>query len=78
VGDGDNNLVVLDYDSPTEMNPGNFYGHFLFGLNSNHVSHVISNGRLIVSDRKMTTVNEQEILKTSRGLANKLWVKMQE
>ena len=29
-GDADNNLVVLDYDSPTEFNSSNFLGHFLF------------------------------------------------
>jgi len=77
-GDGENNLVILDYDTPTEINQNNFLGHFLFGINSNHVSDVISNGKMIVKDRKIITVNEEEILKTSRELANKLWKKMQE
>jgi cytosine/adenosine deaminase-related metal-dependent hydrolase len=27
-GDGDNNLVILDYDSPTDINSNNFLGHF--------------------------------------------------
>ncbi len=45
VGDGDNNLVVLDYNSPTEINQNNFLGHFVFGINSNHVCDVISNGK---------------------------------
>lgn len=76
-GDGENNLVVLDYDSPTEINQNNFLGHFLFGINSNHVCNVISNGKIIVKDRKIKTVNEEEILKTSRELANKLWKKIQ-
>jgi cytosine/adenosine deaminase-related metal-dependent hydrolase len=75
-GDGDNNLVVLDYDSPTEFNKNNFYGHFLFGINSNHVKHVISDGKLIVKDRIIQTVNEEDILKESRKLSAKLWGKM--
>jgi len=75
-GDGENNLVVLDYDSPTEINASNFLGHFLFGINSNHIMHVISNGKLIVKNRKLQTVNEEEILKVSRKLASKLWDKM--
>ena len=75
-GDGDNNLVVLDYDSPTEFNSSNFLGHFIFGLNSNHIQHVISDGKLIVEDRKIINVNENEILDRSRKLSLKLWEKM--
>lgn len=77
-GDGDNNLVILDYDTPTEINQSNFLGHFIFGINSNHIAHVISKGKLIVKNRQIQTVNEEEILKTSRVLASKLWKKMQE
>lgn len=76
-GDGENNLVVLDYDSPTDFNSDNFLGHFLFGLNSNHITHVISNGKLIVKNRELTTVNEAEILEKSREISKKLWLKMQ-
>ena len=76
-GDGDNNLVVLDYNTPTDFNQNNFLGHLIFGLNSNHVCDVISNGKLIVRNRQITTVNEAEILKISRERASKLWKKMQ-
>lgn len=78
LGDGDNNLVVLDYDSPTEFNKNNFLGHFLFGINSNHITDVISDGKIIVKERKIQTVNENEILLESRKVALKLWKKMQE
>lgn len=76
-GDGENNLVILKYDSPTDFNSSNFYGHFLFGINSNHIQHVISDGKIIVKDRKITTVNEEEILIKSRELSKQLWKKMQ-
>ena len=75
-GDGENNLVILDYDSPTEFNLSNFLGHFLFGINSNHILHVISNGEIIVKNRKIVKVDEEDILKTSRKLSQKLWDKM--
>ncbi|MEI6048953.1 MAG: amidohydrolase family protein [Bacteroidota bacterium] len=77
-GDGENNLVVLDYDAPTAINKENFYGHFIFGINSNHVRDVISNGKLIVKDRQILTVNEAEILEVSKECANRLWKKMQD
>lgn len=76
IGDGDNNLVVLDYDTPTEINQNNFLGHFLFGLEAKHVQHVISQGKLIVKDKKITTVNEEEILEFSKEQGKKLWEKM--
>ncbi len=75
-GDGENNLVVLDYNPPTEINSNNFLGHFVFSIESKHVQHVISDGKLIVKDRKVTTVNEDEIMAQSRKLSLKLWDKM--
>jgi cytosine/adenosine deaminase-related metal-dependent hydrolase len=77
-GDGENNLVVLDYDTPTEFNSSNFLGHFLFGIESKHVQHVISQGRVIVKDRNVTTVNEAEILEFTKEQGKKLWGKMKE
>lgn len=75
-GDGENNLVILDYDTPTEIHQNNFTGHFVFGIDSRHVESVISNGQLIVKNRKMLTVNEDEILQFAREMGNKLWEKM--
>lgn len=75
-GDGANNLVVLDYDSPTEMNASNFLGHFIFGLREAHVKHVISDGKLIVKDRILQTVNEAEVLEFTKEQAKRLWSKL--
>ncbi len=72
-GDSDNNLIVLDYNPHTYFNEANFLSHFMFGINSNHIEHVISNGKLIVENRKLTTVDENEIMKFSKEQANRLW-----
>lgn len=77
-GDGDNNLVVLDYQPATEFNSQNFLGHFLYGLDSSHIEHVISNGKLIVENRKVTQVDESEIKENCREQSIKLWAKMQQ
>ncbi len=77
-GDSDNNLVVLDYSSPTEFNKDNFSGHFIFGLTSNNVRHVISRGRIIVKDRQITRVDENEITSESKKHAKRLWDKMKQ
>jgi cytosine/adenosine deaminase-related metal-dependent hydrolase len=75
-GDDENNLVVLDYDAPTEVTADNFLGHFVYGLDARHVETVICNGRIIVEDRCMTTVDEAEVLAYAREMGKKLWDKM--
>jgi len=77
-GDGDNNLVVLDYDPPTPFNSDNFPGHFVFGIGSGQVRDVISGGRVIVRDRQLTTVNEADVMISARKQAERLWKKMSE
>jgi len=72
-GDRSNNLVILDYRPPTPFNKTNFLGHLIFGIESHHVSHVISAGKLIVENKQLLTVNENEIMQFARACAKKLW-----
>lgn len=72
-GDGNNNLVVLDYEPPTPFNKENFLGHFIFGLRSDHVLHVISNGKLIVKNRVVQTIDEAATLEYTQYQAKRLW-----
>lgn len=75
-GDGENNLVVLDYDAPTEVTADNFLGHFVYGLDARHVESVIAQGRLILEDRRVTQVDEAEVLAFAREMGSRLWEKM--
>ena len=75
-GDGANNLVVLAYDPPTDFADYSFVGHVLFGLDSCYVESVVSQGKLIVRDRKMLTVDEREAAAFAREEADKLWDRM--
>lgn len=72
-GDGENNLVVLDYRPATNITAGNLAGHFLYGLTAKHVDSVISQGRLIVKRGRMTTVNEDKIQRFTLKQAERLW-----
>ncbi len=75
-GDSDNNLVILNYDSPTEINQNNFLGHFIFGIESKHIESVISNGNLIVNKGKLVNKKEEDILEFSKEMSKKLWSKL--
>jgi cytosine/adenosine deaminase-related metal-dependent hydrolase len=76
-GDTENNLVILDYDSPTELTRDNFLGHFVYGIDSRHVATVICQGKVIVEDRRAVTVDEAEVLAHAREMGKKLWDKME-
>lgn len=76
-GDGAANLLVLNYDSPTPFSTENFASHFIFGLESRHVQHVIANGKLVVENQRLTMVNEEEILNFCQKAAEKLWLRLQ-
>ena len=75
-GDGDNNLVIFDYDSPTEVTSDNFLGHFVYGIDARHVETVICSGKVIIENGKVTHVDEDEVLTFAREMGKKLWGKM--
>ncbi|MEA2041878.1 MAG: amidohydrolase family protein [Bacteroidota bacterium] len=77
-GDGENNLVVLNYKSGTPLNSENFLGHFIFGLRPHHIQHLISDGNLIMKDRKLITVDEQKILGFAQEQAKRLWGRLKQ
>ena len=75
-GDAANNLVVLDYLSPTEIHSENFAAHLIYAMNASHVRHVISQGKLIVKDRILLTADIHQVMKEARVSAEKLWSKL--
>ncbi len=75
-GDGDDNLVVLDYNPPTPLSAQNFAAHMIYGMKSAQVESVISQGKLIVHERKVLGVDPSTVLEHARERARKLWLNM--
>jgi len=75
-GDSSNNLVIINYDSPTDINRDNFLGHFIYGINSKHIETVISSGKIVMKDGIIQNIDEQDVLKYSRKMGNILWKKL--
>ncbi|MEW6623507.1 MAG: putative aminohydrolase SsnA [Bacillota bacterium] len=66
-------VVVIDYDPPTPVNSGNYYGHLVFGVSGRMVDTTIIAGKVLMKDKKLLHVDEKEINARSRELAQKLW-----
>jgi putative selenium metabolism protein SsnA len=74
---GPADLVVCDYDPPTELHADNLAGHLLFGLDRSHVSSVLVAGRFVLRDRRLANVDERNVNERVRRAASALWRRMQ-
>lgn len=77
-GDGDNNLIVLDYKPGTDFSSNNFHSHFAYGISGNDVDSVISGGDIVMKEKKIINLDEASILKHSSELSKILWDRMKE
>ncbi|MBF8294856.1 MAG: putative aminohydrolase SsnA [Bacteroidetes bacterium] len=69
-------LVVLDYVPPTPLTSRNLHGHFLFGMNSTMVQHVIVDGNWIVWNKQLVGIDEEAVMQKAASVAKKLWGRM--
>ena len=69
-------ITFLDYDPPTPLDGDNFSGHLYFGLGSYACTSTMVNGKWVMKDRELVTVDERDILKKSREGAKRLYKKM--
>ena len=69
-------LVVLDYIPPTPLTKQNLLGHFLFGMNSTMVQHVMIDGNWILWNKQLIVLDEEAIMAQAQKVAAKLWKKM--
>ena len=75
-GDSSNNLVVLDYRTPTPVTSDNWPAHVVFALQSRHVSDVLAQGRWVVRNRELVNIDEERCLAHAREQAARLWKKL--
>ena len=71
-------LTVLQYTPPTPLQDGNVAGHWLFGLSARFVRDVVVAGELVVADRRLTQVDQDEITAAAAGQAQRLWRRLEE
>lgn len=66
-------LIFVDYLSPTPLSPENLPWHILFGFRDGMVTATIVNGKILMKDRQLLTLDEAEIAARARELAPRVW-----
>ncbi|MFQ5605615.1 MAG: putative aminohydrolase SsnA [bacterium] len=66
-------LILVDYYPPTEMTGNNFWGHFLFGIADAVVDTTIINGKIVMQNKRLLHIDEQEVALRARACADKVW-----
>ena len=71
-------LVVLDYAAPTPVTEGSLGSHWIFGLSAATVRDVLVGGEVVVRDRRLTRVNEGDLMVEVRQESHRLWERLDE
>lgn len=71
------NLTVLDYAPMTPLTASNLLDHVARALSSAHVRDTMVDGRFVLRDRKLVSVDERELVLRARAAASRLWERMQ-
>ncbi len=66
-------VIILDYVPLTPMNADNVNGHILFGMTGRSVVTTVANGKVLMKDRRLTQIDEEQTLAHVREGANQLW-----
>jgi putative selenium metabolism protein SsnA len=66
-------VIVVDYDPPTPLCAENIGSHILFGISGRAVDTTIIGGRIVMEDRKLLAIDEEEIMAKAKASAAKLW-----
>lgn len=66
-------LIFVDYHPFTPLHEGNLPWHILFGFEASMVTTTIVEGRVLMRDRQLQTLDETEIAREALALAPKVW-----
>ncbi|MDP3185957.1 MAG: amidohydrolase family protein, partial [Anaerolineales bacterium] len=66
-------LIFVDYLSPTPLSPENLPWHILFGFRESMVTTTVVNGKVLMKDRQLLTLDEVGIAARARELAPRVW-----
>ncbi len=59
-------IIVTDYIPPTPMGDTNCNGHILFGMTGRSVTTTVANGKVLMKDRVLTSIDEEKVMADCR------------
>ena len=69
-------LAIIDYEPPTPLSEANFLGHLIFGLVDATVDTTVCKGKILMQNKKILVLDEEQIAARSRELAPKVWKRL--
>lgn len=66
-------LILVDYKPITEMTAGNLPWQIIFGFRDSMVTHTIVDGKVLMRDKEVLGINEEEISKRAREISREVW-----
>lgn len=66
-------LILIDYYPPTPLTSDNFWGHFLFGISDADVDTTIINGKVLMANKQLLTLDEQQVAREAQKHAQAVW-----
>jgi putative selenium metabolism protein SsnA len=66
-------LIFVDYEPYTNMTPENFPWHIVFGFHESMITHTMVKGVFLMRDRKVLSLEEEEIYTRARQLSQGVW-----
>lgn len=70
-------LIFVDYHPYTPLDTGNLPWHIVFGFHESLVTTTIVDGKVLMHDRKLLTLDEPALAAEGRQLAAKIWPRYQ-
>lgn len=71
-------LIFVDYKPYTPLTPGNLPWHILFGFHESMVTTTMVAGNVLMRDRRVLTMDEEEIVARAQALAPGVWQRYQD
>jgi len=65
-------VIVVDLSAPHLVPLYNFYSHLVYAAKASDVSDTIVNGRVLMRDRKVLTLDVRQVLADARAMAEKV------
>lgn len=65
-------IIVAGYNPLTPMDASNINGHILFGMNGRNIVTTMINGKLLMKDRELLSIDEEKAMADCRAEALKL------